>query len=378
MGGCLGDALPERWWRDPEHLQREVRAHGNRTHAAKAHGVSPGTVAKAWSDLGLHELPSGRPAERVIEPAGDDVWLLEAIRKAGDKATVHDLADLADVSPRRVREGLGRLGDAGYRIAEDEGRVELVRIAPDKHNLHPGLLAGETIRLGVVSDTHLNSNEEALPELHLAYDTFAAEGIAEVLHAGDLIAGRGIFRGQDGEIKNHTLDAQVAYAVEHYPRRDGITTRIIAGNHDVEGEAGRVGFDPVSAFANQRDDVDYLGPFSAWIGAHGGAWIHLLHGKGGMSYAYSYKAQKLVDGYPAGRKPSVLIVGHWHVRGNFDVRDVEVLFPGCFEWQSPFMQRLGLRPWVGFHILELTFGDDGSLVSSTARKFKFHEGRVIA
>lgn len=106
--------------------------------------------------------------------------------------------------------------------------------------------------------------------------------------------------------------------------------------------------------------------------------MHLLHGKGGMSYAYSYKAQKLVDGYPGGRKPAILIPGHWHVRGNIRARDVEVLWPGCFEWQSTFLKRLGLHPAVGFHVLEFTVGDDGSVVKWQPTWHPFYAGRVVS
>jgi hypothetical protein len=192
-----------------------------------------------------------------------------------------------------------------------------------------------------------------------------------------------VFPNQDSEIKVHDVSKQAARLVELYPQRDGIHTIGIAGNHDLEGAAGRIGFDPVYHLAAQREDITYLGGMSAWveIGAEElgdkAPFVHLLHGKGGMSYAVSYKAQKLVDGYPAGRKPAILIPGHWHVRGQFLARNVEVMFPGCFEWQSPFMQRLGLHPAVGFHIVECLIGGDGSVVSFMARWFHFYEGRVV-
>jgi predicted phosphodiesterase len=245
------------------------------------------------------------------------------------------------------------------------------------------LLDGKTFRYGVVSDTHLSSNEEALPELHAAYDWFAREGVETVLHAGDWTTGRGVFRGQDSEIKVHSITDQARRLVTDYPKRDGIQTIGIAGNHDLEGKAADVGFDPVYHLAAERSDITYLGGMSAWleVGAEtlgeNAPYIHLLHGKGGMSYSFSYKAQKLVDGYPAGRKPAVLIPGHWHVKGNIRARNVEVLWPACFEWQSPFMARLGLHPAVGFHLVEMTVGPDGSVVGFMPRFFAFYEGRVV-
>ena len=42
------------------------------------------------------------------------------------------------------------------------------------------------------------------------------------------------------------------------------------------------GADPVKGVANERPDVDYLGAYSAWIELANGAYLHLLHGKGGI------------------------------------------------------------------------------------------------
>jgi predicted phosphodiesterase len=379
----LGRKLPDRWWQDRDLIQQEWEAHDrNLAAAARAHNVNAHTVQVWWSQR--HYLPKlkngpvAQPAhDSTREDTNDDQWCLDVLKKLRNDATVEEIADAADVSPKRVREALERLGKSGYRVAEEEDRVVLNRVAPDIINVHTGLFKGDTLRVGIVSDTHLGSKHEALEELHTAYELFKSEGITEVFHAGDLVTGRGIFRGQDSEIKVVTLDDQIDYAVTNYPVVEGITTHIIAGNHDVEGEAGRVGLDPVAAVAYRREDFNYLGPFSAWVEL-GGAWIHLLHGKGGMSYSYSYKAQRLVDGYPSGKKPAVLIPGHWHVRGNVRHRDVEVLWPGCFEWQSMFLARLGLHPAVGFHVLELTIAEDGSVVKWLPTWFPYYAGRELA
>jgi predicted phosphodiesterase len=246
---------------------------------------------------------AGRVPGRRKSRTTDDEWLLALLKKHGDDATVEQLADAANCAPKTSARPRRRLGLAGFRIDSDDDRIVLQRVAPSKTNVHPGLFAGTDFRIGVVSDTHLCSNEEALDELHCAYDVFRQEGITTVLHAGDIVTGRGIYRGQEQETKEYTIDGQAEYAIANYPARDGVVTHVIGGNHDLEGEAGRVGYDPVKKIADARDDINYLGAWDAWL-EFGGAWVHLLHGKGGMSYSYSYKAQKLVDGYPGGRKPA--------------------------------------------------------------------------
>lgn len=361
-----------------------LRAVGHYHGAARRLGVDPNTLRAHLRRTGdWPEIERAR-AETKRSPtpdlASDEDPLTARVRGliGGRKQpTLVDLSDSLDVSPRRVKGALEELRAQGYRIPEEPGdTITLEPVNPDKVNLHHSLLDGTELTVGVVSDTHLASSEEALPELELAYDHFEREGITEVWHAGDLVAGRGIFKSQDAEVKCNTFERQVDYAVENYPRRNGITTRMISGNHDVEGDFGRIGANPVVAVANQRDDVEFLGDFSAWVQLPGGAWVHLLHGKGGASYALSYRLQKMSESYPGGRKPAVVICGHFHKAGWFESRGIQCMYPGCFEWKTKMLERMGLTPSVGFYVLKLTIGDDGSLVGFNPHWKQIYEGRT--
>lgn len=329
-----------------------------------------------------------RPAltDRGDPDASFDQALHALLKGKRKPISVEDLADRLDVSPKRVRDALDRMRAGGYRVPDETGgRVQLDQVVyqeptPDRVNLSsvsPKLLDGDTLRIGVVSDTHLCSKECALEELGAAYDVFEREGIREVWHPGDWVAGLGIYRTQAQDLTEHTYEDQVDFAAEHYPRRDGITTRGIAGNHDIEGEFGKIGANPVVALASRRDDLEFLGDYSAWIELPNGAWVHLLHGRGGMSYSFSYKAQKLADAYPGGRKPAALFCGHWHVAGWIEQRGVQIVWPGCFEWQTSLLKRIGLQPTVGFWIVNMTLADDGSLVRFQPELFRYWEGREI-
>lgn len=381
-----------------DELERLHEEHGSETAVARVLGISRGTYQShlarnaerkrrciVATERHYARVKGVERAARAIhsERTNDQEFLgtvHEFVRRK-KRISVERVADELDVSPRRVREALSSLRGEGFRLPETDGVIELAPVQPDQTNLHrldPRLLEGDTLTVGIVSDTHLSSNEQGLAELNLAYDHFSELGIREVWHAGDFTCGVGIFRGQSAEIFNHTFERQVDYLVEHYPRRDGITTRGISGNHDIEGDFGKAGANPVVALANKRDDIEFLGDYSAWVEMPNGAWTHLLHPKGSMSYSASYKAQKLCDGYPAGRKPAILIPGHWHVRGQWEHRGIQVLWPGCFEWRSKFLERLGLHPAVGFHVLKVKLGDDGSLVRYSAEWFRFYEGRSVA
>jgi predicted phosphodiesterase/transposase-like protein len=377
---CRGDSLPDQWWQDKELLAAECAAHGTPREVSLAHGVAANTLSKWRSRHGLPKLLPGPTAKAEFVQRHDDAWLLEALRKRKNNATVEQLADLGDVSPRKVREALERLGHDGFRVAEEEGqRVLLRKVPPPSDNVHKMLFAGETVRFGVVSDTHLGSKHERLEELHHAYNVFRDEGITDVFHPGDLVCGYGIFPGQANEVHVHTYAEQVEYAVANYPKVDGIRTRIISGNHDIEGDFGRVGANPVVAFCNQRDDFEFLGDYRASIELEQGTRIYMLHPKGGMGYAADYKVRKLAEGFESGAKPNVMLIGHFHRRFDVEARGIHALLCGCFESGGSFGVRLGLSdPAVGFHIVEMTVADDGSVVKWRPEWHRFWPGRGVA
>lgn len=371
--------LEDGWWRDPAVFQAELDKLGSVSAMAREHQRAESALRKWRKKHGIPPRPtSQRAAPQPCDMPADDEWLLKALKKQKDSASVEQLADACDVSPRRVREALERLGHSGFRIAESEQRVVLSRVPVPSNNVHRALFAGETIRFGVISDTHLGSNRERLEELHHAYDVLVDEGITDVYHPGDLVCGSGIFPGQINEIHQHTYQAQVDYAVAAYPRRPGVTTRIIAGNHDLEGDFGKLGANPVVAFCNQRDDFEYAGDYQATFELPQGTRINVLHPKGGMGYAADYKVRKLAEGYESGTKPNVLLIGHFHRRGAFEARGIQALLCGCFEGGGSFGARLGMSdPAVGFHIVTMRVGDDGSVVKFSAEWLRFWPGRKV-
>ena len=321
---------------------------------------------------------------QVVDELADAV---HARLKNGKSYTPEGLADDLDVSPKRIRDSIANLRAKGFRIPEAAesvtGRIALDKLPIESAKAHKALLEGEEVTLGILSDTHLNSKECALPHLELAYDVLAERvtpdkyGVRHVYHAGDLVAGLGIYRTQAQDVINHTFQSQVAYAVEKYPRREGVNTVLISGNHDVEGEFGRMGADPVQAVANQRDDFTYLGAYTGNVELPNGAHMTLVHGRGGGGYAVSYKPQKWVESVPAGRKPALVAFGHWHISGYFKHRNIPLLLAGCFEWQTSLLVRLGLQPDVGFWLVTLRLGDDGSVVKITPEWHQFYEGRHV-
>jgi predicted phosphodiesterase len=374
--------LPERWWQDKDTFMRVLAEHGTPVKASAATGIAPNTLSKWRSRHGLPKLNPGVPAKSIPVVASDDpdeLAVLGALKQLGDQATVEQLADVADMAPGRVRAALERAGHDGYRVEADDQAVQLVRHPTDtgqRHTFTPALFDGEVMRFGVVSDVHLGSSAERPDALDAAYDVFEQEGIVDVFNPGDLVDGMGIYKGQNSEVIHHTYEAQVNHATDTYPSRPGITTRIIGGNHDLEGDFGKAGADPVQAVCNRRDDMEYLGRYSAWVDLPNGATMQLLHPQGGASYAASYKPQKIAESYEAGSKPNILLIGHWHKTGYWMVRGIQTMLAGTFQGPTTYSTRkaMGEAGW-GFWIVECRLADDGSVVRFKPEWLPFYAGR---
>jgi len=208
-------------------------------------------------------------------------------------------------------------------------------------------------KVGVISDTHFGSQYAQPTLLKYAYQTFKSEGITQVFHCGDVIEGNGkLYRGQVYEMFLHGADSMVDYVVKNYPKEKGITTYLIGGSHDYCFYA-EDGIDVLRLISEKRKDLKYMGMFGADVKI-GNIKIMMMHGDGGVAYARSYKMQKIIEQFPAGDKPNVLLLGHYHVTNELPLyRSMVGLQLPCFQSQTPYLRKKGLAPDVGFLILEI-------------------------
>ncbi len=239
--------------------------------------------------------------------------------------------------------------------------------------------AGGWFTIGLVADTHLCCKEERLAELHAQYDLFAAEGIKTVLHAGNPVDGY-IPRINGGSVFETSIDGQVNYFIDNYPKREGITTYYITGD-DHEGWWMKEGFNfgaYLEMMARQcgRTDLRYCGHVESDIevrvspAAH--TIIKLQHPGGGSSYARSYTGQKQVESFEGGEKPAILVQGHYHVFNYMQDRNIHVVGMPGFQDQTIFARKKRLRMEVGGAILRFKANpDDGAVTRCSVEVNRF-------
>lgn len=232
---------------------------------------------------------------------------------------------------------------------------------------------GNTLKFGVVSDTHLGSKYQQLTHLASFYSLLARRKIKTVFHCGDLVDGEKMYRGQEYEIFVHGADAQMNYAVSFYPSRKGITTYAISGNHD-QSFFKSAGYNIVKGICERRDDMVYMGDDVAMIEeGEVPIKIMLMHGRSGVPYARSYRIQKVVEQLSSENKPHFLFLGHYHVPNlTPGYRNVESVQMPCFQAQTPYLVAKGLQPSVGGVIVTVCTDKKG-IAKVTYESVPFYE-----
>jgi len=254
---------------------------------------------------------------------------------------------------------LAELSRRGYSI-------EIERLEQDqRHIIKIDRFRGDYLQVGCISCTHLGSRYQQLTALREFYKVCAERGISMVLHAGDAVDGDGtVYDGQIYEMFLQGADPQRDYMVEKYPHEEGITTKIIGGNHDnsfVKSSNTNV----LEQVAKEREDIEYLGEYGAFLDFEIKGCppikFYIMHGGGkSQPYARSYRMQKIIESFTPENKPHILLLGHWHVACHLpQYRNVEGFLMGAFQAQTPHLKRLGIWPTTIALILRIYPDDRG-------------------
>jgi predicted phosphodiesterase len=229
---------------------------------------------------------------------------------------------------------------------------------------------------GLVSDTHLGSIGERLDVLKWAYDTFQAKGIKHVFHTGDVTDGWDEYRGHINFVKVYGSAPQAIRVIKCYPKREGITTYMIGGNHDDDNN--RRSFDRLSMVTNGldyegkhyegRSDMVYLGQYSHTIIMPQEITMHMLHPRGGASYAVSYKQQKRSENMDKNLRPDIQVSGHYHTFNYIWLQGTHFIASIGMQDETEFFKRLGLPRGLGFQIVHYKI-QDARLVSLAPELF---------
>ena len=220
----------------------------------------------------------------------------------------------------------------------------------------------KTIKFAIIGDTQIGSKYAQLTYLHEFYDLCESEGSKSVDHAGDLVDGLKMRTGHEYELCDVSADNMRDDVIKNYPKREGITTYFISGNHDASIYK-QVGYDICQAIANARPDMKYLGRDCAVVHITPKCTLELRHPWDGTAYALSYKIQKMIEAMESDSKPNILAVGHYHKAEYLFYRNIHALQTGCFQGQTPFTRGKGISVQMGGWLVSVRVDSNGYIQS---------------
>jgi predicted phosphodiesterase len=293
-------------------------------------------------------------------------------KRLGAELETTQVCDRLGVSHRVLQAAVEDLCEAGYIITLTDESIRLHKVAPAEENEYTLDWSGDRIiRFGVVADTHLGSKWQQLTHLNTLYDIFEREGIETVYHAGDITEGVDMRKGHEFEVFAHGADAQVEYVTEKYPKRGGIVTKFITGNHD-HSAIKHSGHDIGVAMANKRPDLVYLGRSQAKVYLTPNCILEINHPLDGAAYALSYALQKMIDAMSGGEKPNIYLGGHHHKTMYLFYRNIHAFECGTTQAQTPWMRGKRLPAHVGGWIIEVHVDAEGTITRCIGEFIPFY------
>lgn len=231
----------------------------------------------------------------------------------------------------------------------------------------------QTIKFGLIGDTHFNSKYTQITYLHKFYNLCKEREISDIYHTGDIDEGEMMRVGHQYDCYTQGADDHIDEIVKKYPQEEGITTHFITGNHD-SSIYKRSGTDIGKSIANRRKDMKYLGRDCARVELTKNCILELRHPWDGSAYAISYKPQKMIEAMEADSKPNILAIGHYHKLEYLFYRNIHCFQTGCFQMQTPYTRGRGISVHLGGWIITVEVDGNGYIQNVFPELIPFYKG----
>lgn len=294
----------------------------------------------------------------------DEVDLEEIAAHLEDGLTYNQFYEIYGLSKERAQTAMDKLRRQGYtidfKVIDDQTGKRFFYI-PDERGKQYKIGDGDgRYRFALMSDTHLGSTAEHLDELNDFYDRLVEEGISMVFHAGDISDGIKVHKGHINVLKGEATnwDRMLNYVVDNYPRREGIHTIFIEGNHDHKFHR-RNGIHFGELISRRRDDLHYAGDSMARFvfDEENDIDMELIHPAGGQPYSVGYRVQTLYRDRPTEQRPTIAGIGHLHGSLYVQTEGVKAFYTGCWKGLTTWGKRKGHNACIGGWIVDLHIED---------------------
>jgi len=281
--------------------------------------------------------------------------------------TFRELCDVMDISPGRAENLIDEGKALGYTLNVSDDilylNTETKKEQKQVHKINMPKKEKNKITVAAISDTHCGSKhcmkEEIKHFINLCYNEY---GITTIFHGGDCLAGNKVYRGQVAELEEWSAQGQCEIFAETLPQFKDLQYIAILGNHDIDFIKSN-GVDPAFIINNLRKDVKFIGNIKGkCILGDSNLELELVHIKS-SAHARSYSLEKFIHKQTSrDNHPDILMAGHRHINGFFEIQGIQAFLLPCFEAETLFALYHTYYPSIGGLIVSFVLDDDNKLL----------------
>lgn len=306
--------------------------------------------------------------------------LLDFISKGTKSLSLGEICDYMDLSPKRVNKIIEEARVLGYRVEtlnDKEVYLDKKPRVQDKVKSLPLSREGKNrIRFAAISDTHIGAKAAMKEEIqHFVNEAYDKYNVRTIVHGGDCLAGNGVYRGQEVELERWGCQDQCELFAEVLPKREGLNYIAITGNHDIDF-VKKNGADPAFTISKLRDDFTFIGDLKAKFLVEGTELeVEVAH-ISSTAHARSYSLEKhIYRTISQTNMPDVVLCGHRHVAGFFEVQGIQCFMLPCFEDANFFVKYKDFYPSAGGTIIDIVLNEYNQIIECIPR-FKYYSPRA--
>ena len=187
-------------------------------------------------------------------------------------------------------------------------------------------------------------------------------GITTIFHGGDCLAGNKVYKGQAAELEDWSGQGQCEIFAETLPQHKDLQYVGILGNHDVDFIKSN-GIDPAFIIGSLRKDITFIGNLKGkCILGDSDLELELVHIKS-SAHARSYSLEKFIHQQASrDNHPDILMAGHRHINGFFEIQGIQAFLLPCFEAETLFALYSAYYPSIGGLIVTFVLDGDNKLL----------------
>lgn len=338
-----------------------------------------------WKETALSLYDNGSTMREIADFLwGDPIWSSDTKNYKDEDAWYHRVRDYIYYHRRQHRkinnnDQMSLFDSEPISHEKHDDAPEVLKkkfdipVQNQEPSVHDALWDGATIiKFGLMGDTQIGSKYAQISHLNEFYDICERSGVRDVYHTGDITDGLKMRTGHEYELYMTSADDLVDHVAAVYPKREGIITHFITGNHDASIYK-QVGYDIGRAIDDRREDMEYLGRDCAVVNLTPNCTMELRHPWDGTAYSISYKTQKMIEAMESDSKPNILAIGHYHKAEYLFYRNIHCIQTGCFQSQTPFTRGKGIAINMGGWIVTVAVDSDGTICGISPMFIPFYK-----